>query len=415
MDEPLQVNSERLKADFDALSEIGSTGDGGVNRPTFSEAHLEARAWFRELASMEGFEVRVDGAGNVSAVLSVEGAGKTLLIGSHLDSVYSGGRFDGALGLLAAFESIRVLRESGQPLAYHIEAIDFTDEEGTLVGLLGSIALIGLLKSEALKSPRGGRQALEEGLTRSGLTEAGLFEAQRDPKSLAGFLELHIEQGPRLAKIGTDIGVVTSIVGARSFQLVFKGHSNHAGTTPMPGRNDAGLGAAAFVLAAREVVLADYPDCVCNVGQMNFDPGGFNIIPGRATLSLEFRAPDKKQLKELRNVLLARAEAEAERFGLTLEVKAAGAWNPIGLDEEIQAAFEKSANNLGLSHKRLHSGAGHDTESLARITRSGMIFIPSPNGISHDPREFSEWSDCLNGANVLLNTAYHLARKAPQV
>ena len=415
MDESLKVNPKRFKADFDALSEIGSTGDGGVNRPTFSAAHLEARAWFRERATAEGFEVREDGAGNVSAVLFVGGAEKTLLIGSHLDSVYSGGRFDGALGVLAAFETLRVLRESGQPLAQHIEAIDFTDEEGTLVGLLGSIAVAGLLKSEALKSPRGGRLALEEGLARSGLTEAGLFESQRDPNSLAGFLELHIEQGPRLAKAGTDIGIVTSIVGARSFQLAFKGHANHAGTTPMPARNDAGQGAAAFVLAAREIVLADYPDCVCNVGQMNFDPGGFNIIPGRATLSLEFRAPDKKQLKQLRNVLLARAEAEAERFGLTLEVEAAGAWNPIALDEEIQAAFEESADNLGLSHKRLHSGAGHDTESLARITRSGMIFIPSPNGISHDPREFSEWSDCLNGANVLLNTAYHLARKAPQV
>jgi acetylornithine deacetylase/succinyl-diaminopimelate desuccinylase-like protein len=200
--------------------------------------------------------------------------------------------------VIAALEALRTVKDAGMALPFHLEAIDFTDEEGTLVGLLGSRAITGGLSEEALKSPRGGRAALAAGLARAGLAEAGLLAARRDPQSIAGYLELHIEQGPRLVQSAVAIGVVTGIVGIRSFRLAYHGKANHAGTTPMEARSDASLGASAFVLTAREMVMRDYSGCVVNVGQMAFRPGAFNVIPGLAELALEFRAPDALQLAD---------------------------------------------------------------------------------------------------------------------
>jgi len=411
----LHINPLRLQADFDALAQIGATGDGGVHRPALSEAHLAARQWFRKRAAADGFEVRQDTAGNHSAILRLQGASKTLLLGSHLDSVPNGGRFDGALGVLAALEVLRTVKDTGLKLPVHLEAIDFTDEEGTLVGLLGSEAITGRLTPHALQSPRGGRAALEEGLARAGLTEEGLLSASRDPSSLAGYLELHIEQGPRLAAAGLQIGVVKGIVGGRSFRLTFKGQANHAGTTPMDARRDAGQGASAFLLAAREIVMQDFPGCVANVGQMSFEPGAFNVIPARAHLSLEFRSMDPDQLKTMKSALLARANAEAERFGLDLDIQPLGGFTATPMHPQTQEDITRAADTLGLRHISLASGAGHDAQSLARITPAGMIFVPSVAGISHDPHEFTEWEDCINGANMLLLAAIEMAKENRRV
>src|SRR5689334_463934 len=277
-----------MRADFEALAAIGATAAGGVDRPSLGEAHLEARAWFLDRARSAGLETRVDAAGNHSASLGTRGP--TLLLGSHLDSVPNGGRFDGALGVIAALHVLVAVHRAALQLPVTLEAIDFTDEEGTLVGLLGSEALTGALDLEALKAPRGGREALLAGLERAGLEEDELTEAQRDAGSLAGYLELHIEQGPRLERAQRQIGIVTSIVGARSFFLDFRGHAGHAGTTPMDDRRDAGLAAAAFALAAEEVVTRDFAGCVATVGEIRLHPGAFNVIPGAARLALEFRS-----------------------------------------------------------------------------------------------------------------------------
>ena len=243
----LRIDADRLKTDFDVLAEIGCTGDGGVHRPAFGEAHLAARAWFREQIEAAELEFRVDGAGNHSAILASGLPGTaTLLLGSHLDSVSKGGRFDGALGVLAALETLRVVKKAWEDDAifpYHLEAIDFTDEEGTLVGLLGSSALAGSLTPLDLQNPRGGRETLLAGLERSGLTEQGMLSAGRAPQSLAGYLELHIEQGSHLEKSEADIGIVTGIVGIGSYRLSFVGRADHAGTTSMADRLDAAQGA----------------------------------------------------------------------------------------------------------------------------------------------------------------------------
>lgn len=406
----LTINPDRLKSDFDALSRIGATADGGVHRPSFSPAHLEARRWFRQKAVEAGLTLRMDGAGNHSAFLPCgPQEAPTLLLGSHLDSVPNGGRFDGVLGVVAALEALRAVKEAGLRLPVDLEAIDFTDEEGTLVGLLGSRALAGSLTAQELQTPRGGRQALLDGLRRAGLSEEGVLRAARAPGSLAGYLELHIEQGPRLAEEGAKIGVVTGIVGITSYRLAFLGRADHAGTTPMKGRLDASLGASAFILAAHQLALERFPDCTANVGALSFSPGAYNIVPERAELALEFRASHTAVLERLEAALLQSAHSEAGRFGLGLEVELRGRHAPAAMHPLAREAIAHAAAELELPTRELPSGAGHDAQSLAALCPAGMLFIPSQGGASHSAREFSGWQDCLDGANVLLRAALRLA------
>lgn len=426
----LRINPDRMLGSFTQLASVGATADGGVDRPTFSEAHLAARKWFKDEVEKSGLEFRTDGAGNHSAVViarSLKGdeaisntrqeiasgqrspLTRTLLLGSHLDSVPNGGRFDGALGVMAALEVLRTVKENGIRLKVNLEAIDFTDEEGTLVGLLGSAALAGRLHQKDLTSPRGGRGNLVAGMKRAGLSDESMLSAPRPKDSLAGYLELHIEQGKRLERAGIDIGIVSAIVGICSYRLSFLGRADHAGSTTMDDRLDASLGAGAFTLAARELVMKDFPNCVVNVGKMDFTPGAFNIVPARVDLALEFRSPNESEFNRLDAVLLELAAKEAERFGLKLNVEFPGKHSPSIMHEKVRGAFAASCDDLGLTHVSLASGAGHDGQSLADLCPVGMIFVPSVDGASHSPREFTKWEDCVNGANVLLQAVLRLA------
>jgi len=420
MTKHLRVNSDRMLDSFNQLALIGATTDGGVNRPAFSEPHLAARKWFREEVERAGLDFHTDGAGNHSAILSSGGRvapydpggvyrDHTLLLGSHLDSVPNGGCFDGALGVIAGLEVLRTVNESGIKLKVNLEAIDFTDEEGTLVGLLGSAAVAGHLTSEMLQSPRGGREDLVAGMKRAGLSDESMLNAVRPKESLAGYLELHIEQGKRLERANINIGIVSAIVGIWSYRLSFIGRADHAGTTTMDDRLDASLGASAFTLAARELVMRDFPNCVVNVGKMDFAPGAFNIVPAQVDVSLEFRSPDVGDFNRLDMALLDMAKAHAVHFGLELKIQYLGRHSPSIMSGIVQNAYANSCDDLGLSHIPLVSGAGHDGQSLADLCPAGMIFVPSVDGASHSPREFTKWEDCVNGANVLLQAALKLA------
>lgn len=415
----LRINSERMLTAFNELAHsrgLGETGDGGVHRPALSGAHLAARARFREQIENAGLEFRLDGAGNHSAFLApsrpvgeVEAPVKTLLLGSHLDSVPHGGRFDGALGVMAALEVLRTIKDAGLTLKVNLEAIDFTDEEGTLVGLLGSAALAGRLQHDHLQAPRGGREALLEGMQRAGLSEESMLSAARPRESLAGYLELHIEQGKRLERLGIDIGIVSAIVGIWSYRLSFIGRADHAGTTTMDDRLDASLGASEFTLAARDIVINEFRDCVVNVGNMEFSPGAFNIVPAQVDVALEFRSADEEKLKRLDSILLAHAREAAARFGLELKVESLGKHSPSIMDAHMQDTFASACDDLGLNYISLASGAGHDGQSFDGLCPVGMIFVPSVEGASHSAREFTKWEDCVNGANVLLQTVLKLA------
>jgi N-carbamoyl-L-amino-acid hydrolase len=409
----MRINAERLKRDFDELAAIGGTPDGGVERLALSPTHLEARAWFLEQAAAAGLETSVDAAGNHSAILPAASPdAPTLLLGSHLDSVPNGGRYDGALGVLAGLEVLRVVQEGGLEQSVTFETVDFTDEEGTLVGLLGSQAAAGGLDALPLAAPRGGRDALLAGLMRAGLEEARLADARRDPGTLVGYLELHVEQGPVLERAGAQIGIVTAIVGSRSFELAFEGFAAHAGTTPMDSRRDAALGAAAFVQAVHRTVTTEFPACVATVGRIELEPGAFNVVAGRALVALECRAASADELDRLEQRLLHKADAVAALGGLALTVRPVGSWEPTPLDAGVREAIAAAAAALGLTTLELPSGAGHDAQALAAIVPAGMIFVPSAHGISHQPDEFTAWPDCVNGANVLLHTALGLSVRA---
>ena len=417
MTKDLRINADRMLASFDQLALIGATGDGGVDRTTFSEPHLAARQWFREEVERSGLEFHTDGAGNHSAFLALSGTSRqasedeapTLILGSHLDSVPKGGCFDGALGVMAALEVLRTVKENGIRLKVNLEAMDFTDEEGTHLSLFGSSALSGHMNPEDLKKPYSGRENFTVGLARAGLTEEGLFTAKRPKESLAGYLEVHIEQGKRLERRGINIGIVSAIVGYGSYRMAYIGRADHAGSSAMEDRMDAGQGVAAFILETRQTVMRDFPNCVANVGQISFSPGASNIVPARADFLLEFRSPDAQQLAELDAALLKLAHAKAEQFALQLTAEPLGRHTPSLMSDVMQQAFKSACDDLGLSSVVLPSGAIHDAQSLVDVCPVGMIFVPSVNGTSHSPFEFTKWEDCVNGANVLLHAALRLA------
>jgi N-carbamoyl-L-amino-acid hydrolase len=206
-----------------------------------------------------------------------------------------------------------------------------------------------------------------------------------------------------------DIGIVDAIVGIWSYRLSFLGRADHAGTTTMQDRLDASLGASEFVLAARDTVIHDFRDCVVNIGNMEFSPGAFNIVPARVDVSLEFRSAEEEKLRRLDALLLAHAREAAHRFGLELQVEALGRHSPSRMDGRVRDTFARACDALGFNYMSLSSGAGHDGQSFDGICPAGMIFVPSKDGASHSAREFTEWKDCVNGANVLLQTVLRLA------
>jgi len=407
----LRVNEARFREDFDALARIGATADGGVHRPAFSAEHLQARSWFLERAREAGLETEVDGAGNHSAVYRCGSSpAQRVLLGSHLDSVPQGGRFDGALGVLGALETLRVAREKELSLAYELEAIDFTDEEGRYLGLLGSRALSGVLTAEALDRPRGDSDAFAQALKAANLNKETVLSAKREATQLAAYLEIHIEQGVRLSERRAHVGIATGIVGIRGFRVAFRGRADHAGTAEMNMRLDAAQGAAAFTLSARTLVMRTFPECVVNVGDIRVEPGAFNIVPEVATVALEFRSADGETLDAMEAGLLQQAERDADAFGLRVATEPVDRIEPILMDARMIETLENVCRALGLHSLRMPSRAAHDAQSLARVCPAGLVFVPSEGGRSHSPEEFTEWDDCVRGANVLLQTALRLAR-----
>lgn len=412
LEESTRINAARLIQDFHTVSQIGATEAGGVCRPALSAAHLEARNWFRERILAAGLTFRSDQAGNHSAFLECAGEhAPTLLIGSHLDSVSNGGRFDGTLGVLAALETLRVIKEQDIQLPVNIEAIDFTDEEGTLVSFLGSYALTGKLHESNLENPRGGTDALEAGLLLAGLDKSSILAAKRAPETLAGYLELHVEQGSRLEKAGVQIGIVSSIAGICFYHINFIGREDHAASVSMEDRLDAGWGASAFSLALRDLVLNEFPGCHANVGRVDYHPGNFNIVPQKTTLQVEFRAPQAAQLIDMKARVRQEAEKSAAHFRLGLEIDFLGERLPVSMDTECRLIIRDVSQQMHLTCLDLGSGPGHDAQAFADICPTAMIFVPSVAGISHSPEEWTHWEDCENGANVLLQTVLKWGRR----
>jgi hydantoinase/carbamoylase family amidase len=406
----LRIDGDRLYEDFVQLSEIGATPEGGISRVALSPEDLTARAWYADKIDEAGLVVRDDDAGNLGGVLrSRQPNAKTLLIGSHLDTVPNAGRYDGSVGVLAALECLRTLHESGIELPFHLEAINFTDDEGNWRSMFGCRALAGLLSPEDMSDQRVDNAPFRAALSRAGIDPRAVLRAKRSHSSLAGYLELHVEQSARLYRAGASIGAVTGIVGRTTYKLTFNGQAGHSGTTEMYKRRDALRGAALFVVRGHELVRERYGDGIFNVGNIDVEPGTFNVIPSRARLLMECRHISEKLLNEMETALLGIARECAASNGLEVEpqhvIHVPAATMAAGVIQKIEYAAE----SLGLSHMRLFSYAGHSAQLLSALVPSGMIFIPSVEGISHHPKEFTQWSDVVNGANVLLQTILNMA------
>jgi beta-ureidopropionase / N-carbamoyl-L-amino-acid hydrolase len=406
----LRVNTDRLRADFDELSEIGATPNGGVNRLALSNEDLQARAWFAGKIDEAGFLVHDDEAGNLSGVLYCSNpTAKTLMLGSHLDSVPNGGKYDGAIGVLSALECLRVFKESGLDLPVHLEAISFTDEEGCWQGLFGSKALTGRLAPFSnVEKESSERAAFRAALYRAGIRPADVHRAKRSPNMIAGYLELHIEQGARLFKGNTSIGVVTGIVGRTTYQITFFGEASHSGTTAPEDRRDALLAASTFISEAHQTLAVD--GGIFNCGNIKVMPGAFNVIPERAMLIVECRHPDERRLSQMEGEMVRLAQDCALKHNTTVSARHVLHMPAAKMSEMVMTSVEQACQSLNItSHTRLVSYAGHDAQMMSSITPSGMIFIPSYQGISHNPKEHSEWSDVVQGANVLLQAALRMA------
>ena len=403
----MRINIDRLMADIDALAQIGRTADGGVTRVAMSENDVLGRAWFREQVEAAGLEFRADGAGNLSAVLDF-GSQETILIGSHLDSVPNGGRFDGALGVLSALEVLRTVKESGVHLPFSLEAISFTDEEGGVFGMLGSRAVSGTLTAADLTYLANQAQ-LEAGLKRLNITAQSILSAARD--DIHAFVEVHIEQGTRLEAQQIDIGIVPSIVGIRNFRLRFYGEAAHAGTTPMDKRSDALWGAVDFIQRGRQIIVEDFAPGVMNVGQLEIPNSAANIVPGLVSLSLEFRHGDEVLLDRMESTLLRLARDLANQQQLGLKAEAVSQIAPAAMSATVINALESAADTLGLSRTSLFSFAGHDSQTMATRFPTGLFFVPSVGGISHNPKELSLPSHVQNAANVLLHAVIDFTEK----
>ena len=404
----IRVDIDRLKRDLEELGRIGRDEHGGVSRPSFSAADLEARAWLRTKMEEAGLCYRVDGAGNQFGRLDC--AGRTVMAGSHIDTVPNGGMFDGAVGVLAALEAARRIAEEKAPLKKALEVVSFTDEEGNLVGdFLGSRAFMGIVDENEV---RGGRTSFGvpfgDVLKMAGFTADGILAAAKDRPELDAYLELHIEQGPVLEDEGVPIGIVEKIAGKHYRRCAYVGESGHAGTTPLELRHDAFLGLADFALRATQLVATRYYGSVLTVGKAALHPGAFSVIPGRADFTLEFRSPSPESMTAIETDVFALAEDIAATRGLTFISKLVDRTSPVTIAPRLTGLLEEECRALGYRSMRLTSGAGHDAQILAGACDAGMIFIPSPDGVSHAPGERVDWDDLEKGANLLLRALARL-------
>ena len=383
-----------LAAELEAAALIGAD-EGGVSRFAWTPELAEANAWLSGRLGALGLEAETDAAGNVVGRWST-GEGKAVLVGSHLDTVPRGGRYDGALGVLAALEAVRTLRAEGVEPSRPLWVVSFNDEEGSRfqTGMLGSRAFCGELDVEDWR-----RRGVADAMTRAGFEFDRLPEA-RGVDDVAAYLELHIEQGPVLEQSGEDLGIVTAITGLLGFRVRFLGVANHAGTTPMEARRDALAGAARIVLAVREEARAR-EGMTANVGKLSVEPGGFNVIPGLAELTIDVRSPTAEGFERAEAFVRETVERVGTEEELGVEVSVTHRKPPVALDGGLQDTLIEAAEAEGASYRRMPSGAGHDAMVLAHHVPAAMVFVPSRGGISHSPDEYTPPEQCELGARVL--------------
>jgi N-carbamoyl-L-amino-acid hydrolase len=404
----LRIDIERLMARIEALAEINRQGDGSCCRLALTQADRRGRDLVVEWMTSAGLEVRVDRIGNIIGGTSGADDLAPVMTGSHIDTVATGGRFDGVLGVVAGLEVLQTLREAGVATARPMAVAVFTNEEGVRYqpDMMGSLVFAGGLDlDEALATRGDDGTVLGAELERIGY--AG--QAQCGAPRPWAYVELHIEQGPVLDRQGEVLGAVEDLQGISWQEVIFRGVSNHAGTTPMNLRRDAGVCAAEVATFVRDLARRMGRSQVATVGRIQFSPNLVNVIPREARMSIDLRNTDDALLREAEAELADFVQAVAAREEVSVEVRRLVRTEPVRFDERVVSLIEQVCADLGHPARRMTSGAGHDAQMVAQIAPAAMIFVPSIGGISHNPREDTRVEHLEVGANVLLHTMLRLA------
>lgn len=402
----LRIDGVRLNRHIKELAQFGYTVEGGTNRVAYSDTDLDARRYTMGLMREAKLDVSIDAAGNIiGRRTGSEASLKPLMIGSHLDSVPFGGMYDGQVGSMAAIEVAQTLAENKVQLRHPLEVVIFQNEEG---GTVGSAAISRGLTEEDLKIVTNSKRTIREGIKFIGGDPDNLAGAVRRPGDLAGYLELHIEQGGLLFQEKIKIGVVEGIVSVNWWDVTVEGFANHAGTTPMNQRHDALLAAARYIDAVNRIVTSIPGRQVGTVGKIQAFPGAYNVIPGKVTTSLGLRDLDQTKVQVIFERIQAEVRSIEAATGTKFNFKQVTSSKAALTDKRFQQAIDEAAKQLGLTTKLMPSGAGHDAQEIAVLCPIGMIFVPSRDGISHSPREFSEPADIANGTDVLLQALLKL-------
>lgn len=397
-------NVARLEKDITELSTIIDNDAPGYTRRPFTKWHLESREWLTKEMENCGLIVSIDAASNlIGERVGRDASLPPIMIGSHTDSVIGGGRFDGISGVVAGIEIVRQLNEQNIQLAHTLQIVDFTAEEASEFGIstIGSRGMVGNLTTADMKRDNGEGMLLPEAIAYAGGRPDDLETEALQKGDLSLYLELHIEQGPVLEQTNKELGVVTGIVGIQRHRIVVEGQSNHAGTTPMNMRFDALTAASEIVLAIEEIANDKYREQVVGtVGRMFVEPNGANVVPGRVVLEFEVRSLDGQVLDEMVARIAAGNEHVAQNRSVSVEMTQLSHADAIIVEDDVITGFEQSCKAFGSTH-RLPSGAGHDGNQLAKIAPVGMIFVPSKDGKSHCPEEWSDYTAIAKGVQAL--------------
>ena len=409
------IDAARLRNRLERLSfhgRNGATFADGVNRVAYSVPDLTARAWIIDEIKGINAVPRMDAAGNIYARFGGDPKQPAILFGSHIDSVPTGGNFDGDLGVFAAFEVIEAVQAAKVQTRHPLELVVWAHEESTAfgIGTAASRIVAGDLQAGDMDKVWNGMKR-SDAIRRIAGRPNEIETAVRGRGTWHSYVELHIEQGGTLDKAKIPIGIVEGIVAIHRYDVVIEGQVNHAGTTPMNERHDAMVAASQLTLAVRDIASRRQGRQVGTVGRIEIEPNSPNVIPGKATLSVEFRYLSEQVLKELGDAAQRRAAEIARETGTTITMTLASTNVPALATSGVQDAIGRAAAKASLQTMKLPSGAGHDAQQIAKIAPMGMIFVPSVGGISHSPRELTTWEDCARGADVLLKTVLELDQR----
>lgn len=407
----LTIDLDRLRKLLGGINEFGFNRDtGGYNRVGYSDEDMAVRDWFSDQMKTDGLAVSRDAVANLFGRYG-PASGPCIMAGSHLDTVPEGGGFDGSLGASVALECVRTMRDAGLQPETAIEVVATAEEEGRFGGMLGSQTIAGVVTPEWIDQARDADgNSLIDAMAAQGLDAHAATGAKRDPSYVTAFLELHIEQGPVLESSGQPIGIAHSVTGVRNLRVTLTGKANHSGTTPMELRADAFAGLAIVGAAVPEVIAGSGgPNTRVTIGKVDLHPNFIHTVPGGAEFVINIRDTDPSVIEAVKEAMEAVIHDAAGRNGLGVKIVEQSRIAPVSLDDELQKVLHEEAGRLGFDARSMPSGAGHDAQTMQALCPSALMFIPSRDGVSHSPEEWSDWADIEKGANLMLAALVRLS------